>query len=47
VVGLAAALFNEDFRKLIEQEGGEAGWDLGVVFSGGNVSLDKMVEFFA
>jgi threonine dehydratase len=47
VVGLEAALFNEDFRMLFEQEGGAAGWDLGVVFSGGNVSLDKMGEFFA
>ncbi|KAG7288583.1 hypothetical protein NEMBOFW57_004936 [Staphylotrichum longicolle] len=36
VVGLAVALFNEEFRAMVEREGGEEGWDLGVVFSGGN-----------
>ncbi|KAK4190669.1 IlvA, threonine dehydratase [Podospora australis] len=36
VVGLAVALYNEDFRKMVETEGGKEGWDLGVVFSGGN-----------
>ncbi|KAK0666287.1 putative serine racemase [Cercophora samala] len=44
VVGLAVALYNEDFRNMVEQEGGEGGWDLGVVFSGGNVSLDALGE---
>ncbi|KAK4104251.1 tryptophan synthase beta subunit-like PLP-dependent enzyme [Parathielavia hyrcaniae] len=47
VVGLAAALYNEEFRALVEREGGEAGWDLGVVFSGGNVSLEMMGALFA
>jgi threonine dehydratase len=47
VVGLAVALYNEDFRGMVEREGGEAGWDLGVVFSGGNVSLDKLGELLA
>jgi threonine dehydratase len=47
VVGLAVALFNEDFRGLVEREGGEKGWDLGVVFSGGNVSLEKLGELIA
>ena len=47
VVGLAVALFNEEFRGLVEREGGEKGWDLGVVFSGGNVSLDVVAELFA
>ncbi|KAK4679090.1 hypothetical protein QC764_201060 [Podospora pseudoanserina] len=46
VVGLAVALYNEDFRKMVEQEGGEEGWDLGVVFSGGNVSLAALGELF-
>ncbi|KAL2264737.1 hypothetical protein VTJ83DRAFT_7247 [Remersonia thermophila] len=46
VVGLAAALFNEEFRALIEKEGGEDGWDLGVIFSGGNVSLDGLEALF-
>lgn len=47
VVGLATALFNEDFRRLVEKEGGEDGWDLGVVFSGGNVSVEALGKFFA
>lgn len=47
VVGLAVALFNEEFRGMVEKEAGEEGWDLGVVFSGGNVDLDKFGEFIA
>ncbi|KAK3309098.1 tryptophan synthase beta subunit-like PLP-dependent enzyme [Chaetomium strumarium] len=47
VVGLAVALYNEDFRAMVEREGGQEGWDLGVVFSGGNVSLDKLGELLA
>jgi threonine dehydratase len=47
VVGLATALFNEDFRAMVEEEAGEAGWDLGVVFSGGNVSLEAFGKLFA
>jgi len=46
VVGLATVLFNEDFRSLVEQEGGEEGWDLGIVFSGGNVSMEALSGFF-
>lgn len=46
VVGLAVALWNEDFRRLMEKEGGEEGWDLGVVFSGGNVSLEALGKLF-
>jgi threonine dehydratase len=46
VVGLATALFNEDFRRLVEREGGAEGWDLGVVFSGGNVSVEALGKFF-
>ncbi|KAK0635565.1 IlvA, threonine dehydratase [Bombardia bombarda] len=47
VVGLAVALFNEDFRAMVEREAGEKGWDLGIVFSGGNVSLDALGKLFA
>ncbi|KAK4245262.1 putative serine racemase [Corynascus novoguineensis] len=47
VVGLAVALFNEDFRSLVEREGGEEGWDLGVVFTGGNVNLDILGSLIA
>lgn len=44
IVGLAAILFNEEFRALVEKEAGSEGWDLGVVFTGGNLSLDALPE---
>jgi len=47
VVPLAVALFNEDFRAMVEKEAGEEGWDLGLVFSGGNVSVEALGKFFA
>ena len=47
VVGLAVALYNEDFRAMVEKEAGEEGWDLGIVFSGGNVSLENLGNLFA
>lgn len=46
VVGLATALFNEDFRRIVEKEGGEEGWDLGIVVSGGNVSVEALGKMF-
>ncbi|KAI1429143.1 tryptophan synthase beta subunit-like PLP-dependent enzyme [Xylaria sp. FL1777] len=46
-VPLAVALFNEDFRSLVEREGGEDGWDIGIVISGGNVSLEALGKLFA
>ena len=46
-VGLAVALFDEDFRGMVEKEAGEAGWDLGIVFSGGNVGVDRVGKLFS
>ncbi|KAI1418575.1 tryptophan synthase beta subunit-like PLP-dependent enzyme [Hypoxylon sp. FL1857] len=46
-VPLAVALFNEDFRAMVEREGGEEGWDLGIVFSGGNINLDALGKLFS
>lgn len=46
VVGLAALLYNEDLRTLIQQEAGLDGWDVGVVFSGGNVSVEALGTLF-
>ncbi|KAH8670924.1 threonine dehydratase catabolic [Xylariales sp. PMI_506] len=46
-VPLAVALFNEDFRAMVEREAGEDGWDIGVVLSGGNVSLDALGSLLA
>ncbi|KAL7921817.1 tryptophan synthase beta subunit-like PLP-dependent enzyme [Trichoderma austrokoningii] len=46
-VPLAVALFDEDFRSLVEKEAGEEGWDLGLVFSGGNVAVDALGKLLA
>ena len=45
-VPLAVALFDEEFRDMVEREAGEAGWDLGLVFSGGNVGVDAIGRMF-
>ncbi|MCJ1287229.1 hypothetical protein MMC26_006577 [Xylographa opegraphella] len=47
VVGLAVALWDEGFRQLVEERGGEGGWDVGVVFSGGNVGVEALGGLFA
>lgn len=46
VVALAACLYNEDFRKLVQEEGGREGWDVGVIFSGGNTSISAITKMF-
>ncbi|KAI9172769.1 Adenylate-forming reductase [Paramyrothecium foliicola] len=43
-VPLAVALYNEDFRALVEQEAGDEGWDIGLVFGGGNLNLNILAE---
>lgn len=47
VVGLAVCLFNEDFRRLVEREGGEEGWDMAIVFSGGNTTVEAIGKLFS
>ena len=46
-VGLAAVLFDEGFRRVVEREGGEEGWNVGVVFSGGNTTVEAIGSLFA
>lgn len=46
VVGLAVLLYNEDFRKLVEMEAGEGGWNIGVVLSGGNTTMEAIAKLF-
>ncbi|KAF4880598.1 putative serine racemase [Colletotrichum siamense] len=46
-VPLAVALFNEDFRSMVEKDAGEKGWDLGLVFSGGNMAMEGLMKIFA
>lgn len=47
VVPLAVVLFNEDFRSMVAKEGGEEGWDIAIILSGGNVSLEALGKLFA
>lgn len=46
VVGLAVCLFDEDFRRLVEREGGDLGWDMAIVFSGGNTTVEAISKLF-
>ncbi|KAJ5577354.1 hypothetical protein N7535_004280 [Penicillium sp. DV-2018c] len=46
VVGLAVCLFDEDFRRRVEREGGKDGWDIGVVFSGGNTTVEAIAKLY-
>lgn len=46
-VGLAVALFNEDFRDMVARTAGNREWHLGLVLSGGNVGLDSLGAMFA
>ncbi|GAD97446.1 pyridoxal-phosphate dependent enzyme [Paecilomyces variotii No. 5] len=46
VVGLAVCLFNEEFRRLVEKEAGKEGWDVGIVFSGGNTTVEAIGKLF-
>ncbi|KAF2403858.1 putative pyridoxal-phosphate dependent enzyme [Trichodelitschia bisporula] len=46
-VPLAVVLFDEEFRRLVEREAGEGGWNVGVVFSGGNTTVEAIGKLFA
>lgn len=46
-VPLAVALYDQDFRDMVAREAGPEGWDVGIVFSGGNVALEALGELFA
>lgn len=45
-VALAVVLFNEEFRKLVEQEAGDEGWNIGVIFSGGNTTMEAIAKLY-
>jgi threonine dehydratase len=47
VVGLATALYNEDFRHMVQREAGSEGWNVGIVFSGGNTTIEAITKIFA
>ncbi|KAJ3523812.1 hypothetical protein NM208_g8689 [Fusarium decemcellulare] len=46
-VPLAVVLYNEEFRTLVEHEAGKAGWDIGIILSGGNMSAEGFAKLFA
>jgi threonine dehydratase len=46
-VPMAVMLYNEDFRKLVEQEAGEEGWNVGIIISGGNTTVEAISALFA
>ncbi|MCJ1338992.1 hypothetical protein MMC09_004281 [Bachmanniomyces sp. S44760] len=55
VVGLAVALFHEGFRRRVEREGNgrgegkckKGGWDVGIVLSGGNTTIEALGDLFS
>jgi len=47
VVGLAVCLYNEDFRRRVATEAGQEGWDVGIVFSGGNTTVEAIGKFYS
>lgn len=46
VVGLAVCLYDEEFRRIVEKDGGDEGWDVGVVFSGGNTTVEAIASLY-
>lgn len=47
VVGLAVCLYNEEFRRRVATEAGEEGWDVGIVFSGGNTTVEAIGKLYS
>lgn len=46
VVGVAVVLWDEGFRRLVQERAGDEGWDVAVVLSGGNTSVEAVGEMF-
>lgn len=45
-VPLAVVLYNEEFRRLVKRESGDRGWNVGVVLSGGNTTVEAIAKLF-
>lgn len=45
-VPLAVVLYNEEFRRCVEKQAGSRGWNVGVVFSGGNTTMEAIAKLF-
>ncbi len=46
-VSLAVVLYNEEFRRVVQQRAGREGWNIGVVLSGGNTTVEAISKLFA
>nr|POF01171.1 putative serine racemase [Quercus suber] len=46
-VPLAVVLYNEEFRRMVQRESGEQGWNVGVVLSGGNTTMEAIAKLFS
>lgn len=46
-VPLAVMLYNEEFRRLVEREAGPEGWNIGIILSGGNTTVEAIAKMFA
>ncbi|CZT17342.1 related to Pyridoxal-phosphate dependent enzyme [Ramularia collo-cygni] len=46
-VPLAVVLYNEEFRKMVAREAGDAGWNIGIILSGGNTTVEAISKLFA
>lgn len=45
-VPLAVVLYNEEFRKHVENEAGKDGWNIGVILSGGNTTVEAIASLY-
>ncbi|KAF2155006.1 tryptophan synthase beta subunit-like PLP-dependent enzyme [Myriangium duriaei CBS 260.36] len=46
-VGVAVALYNEEFRTMVEKEAGPEGWNVGIVLTGGNTTVEAIAKLFS
>ena len=46
-VPLAVMLYNEEFRRIVEREAGPEGWNVGIILSGGNTTVEAIAKMFA
>jgi threonine dehydratase len=46
-VPLAVMLYNEEFREIVEREAGPEGWNVGIILSGGNTTVEAIAKLFA
>lgn len=46
-VPLAVILYNEEFRRYVESTAGESGWNVGVILSGGNTTVEAIAKLFS